>query len=171
MIEGKAEIKAGSENKPEPEKKPESENSSSQSKPASGSNNGINIDKNEVSVGVGEEVKVELEDAEDENVVWYSSNENVVKVDENGEIVPVAPGTATVTVTTEEGDKEATCVVTVTDDGVKTDYAESGEVEVLYSDKDEESVPGWVWAVIAVMVAAIAVVVVLLIKKIRNKQR
>ena len=171
VIEGQAEIKAGSEIKPEPEKKPESENSSSQSKPASGSNNGINIDKNEVSVGVGEEVKVELEDAEDENVVWYSSNENVVKVDENGEIVPVAPGTATVTVTTEEGDKEATCVVTVTDDGVKTDYAESGEVEVLYSDKDEESVPGWVWAVIAVMVAAIAVVVVLLIKKIRNKQR
>ena len=111
---------------------------------------------------------MELEDAKDENVIWYSSNENVVKVDENGEIVPVAPGTATVTVTTEEGDKEATCVVTVTDDGIKTDYAESGEVEVLYSEK-EDVMPGWVWAVIAVMIAAIAVVVVMIIKKVKNK--
>lgn len=164
-VNGKAEIEAVSNEKPKDES---SSSSSSQPKPPSGSNNGITIDKNEVSVGVGEEVKVELEDAKDENVVWYSSNENVVKVDQNGEIVPIAPGTATVTVTTEEGDKEATCVVTVTDDGIKTDYAESGEVEVLYSEK-EDAMPGWVWAVIAVMIAAIAVVVVMIIKKVKNE--
>ena len=48
-------------------------------------------------------------------VTYNSSNESVVKVDSKGVITAVAKGTATITVTTAEGQKTATCEVTVTE--------------------------------------------------------
>ena len=52
--------------------------------------------------------------ATDQNVTWSSDNQNVATVDQNGEVTAVSAGTATITVTTEDGSKTATCVVTVT---------------------------------------------------------
>jgi uncharacterized protein YjdB len=52
-------------------------------------------------------------DASNKAVTWSSSNVAVAKVDENGVVTAVAPGGATITVTTEEGGKSATCAVTV----------------------------------------------------------
>ncbi|HBA93315.1 MAG TPA: hypothetical protein DCZ02_01720 [Ruminococcaceae bacterium] len=46
-------------------------------------------------------------------VTWYSSNENVATVDENGEIKYVYGGTAIITCTTADGGYTADCVVTV----------------------------------------------------------
>ncbi len=160
-VKGKAEIKGDIPEEPK-EEKPSKEPSGE--KPSSGSNNGINLGKNEVSVGVGEEVKIEITKSEDEEVFWYSSNDSVVKV-ENGEIVPVAPGTATVTVTNEEGNKEATVVITVTDDDLKT---ESDEVEIVHKDGNKGTTPAFVWVIIAVISAAIMAVVVLIFKKLKK---
>ena len=52
--------------------------------------------------------------ATDQDVAWSSNNESVATVDQNGEVNAVAPGTANITVTTQDGDKTATCAVTVT---------------------------------------------------------
>ena len=48
-------------------------------------------------------------------VTYKSSNESIAKVDSKGVITAVAKGTATITVTTADGQKTATCEVTVTD--------------------------------------------------------
>ncbi len=54
------------------------------------------------------------ENASNKRVTWSSNNENVVEVSTNGIVTPVASGVATVTVTTEDGNKTADCEVTVT---------------------------------------------------------
>lgn len=55
-------------------------------------------------------------DASNKNVSWKSSNESVVKVDNAGVLTSISKGTATITVTTEDGNKTASCSVTVVDE-------------------------------------------------------
>src|SRR5699024_5226513 len=55
---------------------------------------------------------VEPSDAANQNVTWQSDNANVATV-EGGTVTAVSAGTATITVTTEDGAKTATCTVTV----------------------------------------------------------
>lgn len=52
--------------------------------------------------------------ASNQNVKWKSSNTKIATVDSKGVVKGVAAGTATITVTTEDGGKTATCKVTVT---------------------------------------------------------
>lgn len=54
-------------------------------------------------------------DATDKTVSWKSSNTKVVKVDKNGKITGVKPGTAYITATTANGEFSAKCKVTVLD--------------------------------------------------------
>lgn len=56
--------------------------------------------------------------ATDKKVKWYSSNTSVVTVDANGRVTAKNPGTAVVYVQTNDGNKGASCVVTVTDEAV-----------------------------------------------------
>ena len=51
--------------------------------------------------------------ATNKNVTWTSSNNNVATVTSNGEVSGKANGTATITVKTEDGNKTATCSVSV----------------------------------------------------------
>lgn len=52
-------------------------------------------------------------DASNQNVTWKSSSDAVATVSSDGLVTAVQEGTATITVTTEEGSKTATCQVTV----------------------------------------------------------
>ena len=52
--------------------------------------------------------------AVNKNVTWSSSNSSVATVSSSGAVTAVAEGTATITVTTEDGGKTAACTVTVT---------------------------------------------------------
>ena len=52
--------------------------------------------------------------ATNQNVTWSSSDESVVTVDASGQITAVSTGTATITVTSVDGNFTATCTVTVT---------------------------------------------------------
>lgn len=56
---------------------------------------------------------VDPDTATDKTVTWNSDKPGIAKVDANGNVTAVAPGTATITATA--GGKTATCTVTVTD--------------------------------------------------------
>jgi uncharacterized protein YjdB len=58
--------------------------------------------------------KFNPERAMNQSVTWSSSNEGVATVTQTGEVTAREAGTATITVTTEDGGKTATCAVTVT---------------------------------------------------------
>lgn len=51
--------------------------------------------------------------ATNKNVTWKSSNTKVATVDANGKVTAKAAGTVTITVTTKDGNKTATCKITV----------------------------------------------------------
>lgn len=52
-------------------------------------------------------------DATNKNVTWASSDDKIATVDASGKVTAVAVGKATITVTTADGAKTASCVVTV----------------------------------------------------------
>ena len=56
--------------------------------------------------------------ATNKNVTWKSSNTNVATVDMDGKVTGKSKGTATITATTVDGNKSATCKVTVKDSTV-----------------------------------------------------
>ncbi|MCQ2607057.1 MAG: glycosyl hydrolase family 8 [Bacteroidales bacterium] len=76
----------------------------------------VTLDKTTAEISVGGSVAltatVAPENASDKSVAWSSSDETVATVT-NGIVSGVAAGTATITVTTNDGAKTATCEVTV----------------------------------------------------------
>ncbi len=60
-------------------------------------------------------VTVSPEDANNKNVKWTSSDSNIVSVSNDGKIKALKKGSATITVTTEDGGYSDKCIVTVTD--------------------------------------------------------
>lgn len=80
---------------------------------------GVTLDKPALSLAVGGApvaltVMVSPSNAANKSVTWHSSDTNIATVDNNGFVTPVAEGTAMITVTTADGGKTATSVVTVT---------------------------------------------------------
>lgn len=78
---------------------------------------GVTLDKQEATLEVGKSLDlketVQPESATNKNVTWTSSDEKIAKVD-NGQVTAVSAGTAEITVITVDGNKTATCNVTVT---------------------------------------------------------
>ena len=76
----------------------------------------ISLDKPSITIKVGESetlaATITPADATNKNVFWTTSNIEVVAV-ENGKVTGVKPGSATITVTTEDGRKTAECAVTI----------------------------------------------------------
>ncbi len=77
----------------------------------------VELDKTELSLFVDESATltatVKPDDATDQSVSWKSSNEKVAKVSSSGEIQAIGVGKATITVTTMDGGKTASCSVEV----------------------------------------------------------
>ncbi|MDD6401606.1 MAG: Ig-like domain-containing protein [Lachnospiraceae bacterium] len=91
----------------------------------------VALDKKTASVIEGDSIKlvakVSPANATNKKVTWKSSNTKVAKVDANGKITAVAPGTADITVTSADGSKKsATCKITVT-------KKQAPKVDVSYS--------------------------------------
>ncbi len=77
---------------------------------------GVSLDKTTANLDIGGTVKLTATiapaNATNKNVTWSSSNEAVATVD-NGLVTAVSAGNSTITVTTADGSKIATCEVTV----------------------------------------------------------
>lgn len=77
----------------------------------------VNLNKNSIQIVKGGKEKLTAtvlpNTAVNKKVKWTSSNENVAKVDQNGEITATGVGSATITVKTEEGGFTAVCNVNV----------------------------------------------------------
>ncbi len=78
---------------------------------------GVSLDNTLLLISVGESRKlsatVKPSGATNKEVSWASSNESVATVDSNGNVKGLKEGSATITVTTKDGSKTATCKVTV----------------------------------------------------------
>ena len=77
---------------------------------------GVTLNKETLTLNIGDSetliATVNPINATNKKVSWSCSNEDVAYV-ENGEVTAVSAGKATITVTTEDGNKTATCSVTV----------------------------------------------------------
>ena len=84
---------------------------------------GVTLNKTSTSIQVGGTetltATVSPKDAANKKVTWESSNAAIASVDANGKVTGVKAGEATITVTTEDGGKTATCKVTVSDKEIK----------------------------------------------------
>ncbi|MBR2066697.1 MAG: Ig-like domain-containing protein [Solobacterium sp.] len=78
---------------------------------------GVSLNKTSASLNIGATLAlsatVKPTNANNKNVTWASSNTKVATVDANGKVSAKAKGSATITVTTKDGSKKATCKITV----------------------------------------------------------
>ena len=78
---------------------------------------GVSLNKSSSTLTVGTQesltATVSPTTATNKNITWSSNNEPIATVSQTGEITAIAVGTATITVTTEDGNKTATCAITV----------------------------------------------------------
>ena len=77
------------------------------------------------------------ENATNKDVIWSSSDDEVATVDETGKVTAVKAGEATITVTTEDGAKTDTCVVTVKEKAPVTVPVESVSLDKEAAELEE----------------------------------
>jgi len=86
---------------------------------------GVTLDKSKLTLAVGGNAMltatVSPTNATNKGVTWSSSDTSVATMDTNGKVTGVKTGTATITVTTDDGNHTATCAVTVEDDSPPQD--------------------------------------------------
>lgn len=79
---------------------------------------GVTLNHTELSLELGDKTKllptVTPKNATNQSIRWETSDPSVASVDEEGNVTAVAPGTAIITATTEDGGYTASCTVTVT---------------------------------------------------------
>ena len=91
---------------------------------------GITLDKATASIIVGETEQLNASvtpiDATDNSVMWSSSENSVASVSQTGLVLGISSGVATITTTTTDGAKSATCEFTVSSVGTITDIMTKG---------------------------------------------
>ncbi len=92
---------------------------------------GVSVSPTEQTIAVGGSftltATVTPENAKNKSVKWASSASDVATVDDNGKVEALKAGTVTITATTVEGSKSASCKVTVTEQPV-----DATKVNVFY---------------------------------------
>jgi len=77
----------------------------------------INLDEENISMNVGDSdiltATITPDNATNQNVTWSSSDESIVTVNSEGEIEGISSGDVIITATTKDGNKKATCEITV----------------------------------------------------------
>ena len=95
---------------------------------------GVSLNKTTLSLGLGESetltATVSPSTATNKNVTWTSSNTSVATVS-NGKVTGVRAGSATITVKTADGNKTATCSVTVKDNSIHVTSVSLDQSQVI----------------------------------------
>ena len=78
---------------------------------------GVSVNPAEVTLQAGESMALEAvitpENAANKGVTWRSRNTDVAEIEDDGTVTAIAPGTAVIIVTTDDGRKTAQCRITV----------------------------------------------------------
>ena len=107
---------------------------------------GVSLNKTELPILVGDKetliATVSPEEATVKSVKWTSSDNTVATVSETGEVEAISIGTATITATTLDGEKTATCVVTVDASNFTVKFEMNGgdAIDDVIVDKGEKLV-------------------------------
>lgn len=84
---------------------------------------GVSLDQAEATIAAGDGIKlaaiIEPATATDQTVAWSSSDNKIAAVDNSGNVTAIAKGNATITATTNDSKKTASCKITVVDRGVE----------------------------------------------------
>lgn len=108
---------------------------------------GVSLDAASLALTEGETqtltATVSPDNAANKTVSWSSSDEDVATVDQDGTVTAVKEGMSTITVTTEDGGKTASCEVTVKAKYVP-DPEENSKVKMIIHTLDGESVTFYV---------------------------
>ena len=103
----------------------------------------VTLDKTELTLTEGETetltATVKPDNADNRKVTWSSDKTEVATVDGAGRVTAVKAGEATVTVTTEDGGKTATCKVTVKAKAVNVTEVSLGKTELTLTEGETET--------------------------------
>lgn len=98
----------------------------------------VSLDKSEIELNVGLSITlvatITPSEANNKNLTWNSSNNEVVSVDDTGKVTARNEGSATITVTTEDNGKTAECIITVMRSAVNSGIEGYGEESQGWGD-------------------------------------
>lgn len=104
---------------------------------------GIELDRDDVAIFVDKTLKVtatiEPANADNKNVTWESSNNDIFTVDRFGNITGVSKGTARLTARTEDGNKTATCKVTVVEEEIRVESIKLSRNQLILKEGEFEN--------------------------------
>lgn len=102
---------------------------------------GISLNVDETTVELARDLRliatVTPSEATNANVVWTSSDETVATVGIDGKVRGLATGAATITATTVDGKKKATCAVTVVTAAVRTITLNKESLDIYIGDVEQ----------------------------------
>ena len=111
----------------------------------------VALNKSEITLAIGTEEALATvlspEDATNKTVTWASSDDTVAAVDENGKVTALSIGTVTITVTTEDGEKEDQCTVYVVESIVPATSIEISETQLSLEEGGSETLTATVYPV------------------------
>lgn len=99
----------------------------------------VTLDKTSLELTEGDEATLTAtvlpENASNKNILWSSSNENVATVS-NGLVKAVAPGTTSIIAKSEDGEKTATCEITVLEKEIIIQFADENVKAICVENWD-----------------------------------
>jgi uncharacterized protein YjdB len=102
----------------------------------------VSVSENSLTITEGDINKLNFsispENATNKNVIWKSSNDAIVFVDQNGKITANKAGDAAIIVTTEDGNKTATCTIIVEEKEIPVASVSLNKIELLLDEGDSE---------------------------------
>lgn len=106
---------------------------------------GVALDISEASLQVGESIQltasVSPSDASNKNITWSSSDQTVASVSNEGLVTAVKEGSASVSVTTEDGGYQASCLITVLEPASSSSSLDESSSEDGASSSEDDSSP------------------------------
>ena len=104
---------------------------------------GVSLDKSSLELVEGSSetlvATITPSNATNKKVSWKSSNTSIATVDQTGKVTAVKAGTATITVTTEDGGKTASCEVTVNAATVSVSGVSLDKTSLTLTEGDTET--------------------------------